>query len=932
MIRYEFSYLGVAVVALVAPLTPAYAGDTPIYAAVPDWVERKPVPEVDEATKDADFAFLLADRQTRMKDGVVESYSNYAYHINDASLLAKLGNLSENWNPENGDFTVHRVAIIRPGQTIDLIKNGQKFTVLRREANLEKLSLDGVLTATMQLEGIKVGDTIVFESSTSYRDPSLEGQVNNIEALLDDKLDVKSAGLRFLWPSGLDIRWRAPDAAGARLGERGTMTELVMTHPSVPKIDMPVDSPTRYRLGSLVELTSFADWQTVSRVANQAYAPRAVIDADSELARVVASIARRTADPIERTAAALRVVQDDVRYMFRGMENGNYTPQAPEQTWVLRFGDCKAKSLLLATMLRELGIEADIMLVNATYGDALPQRLPGFAVFDHVIVRAMIGGKDYWLDGTRVGDRIDDLADTPGFGYALPVTAGGSDLVEIPVRPLGRPASNVMLSYDSSAGITLPAVFDVTITWRSSADNTLKNSKGLMSEAEYTRLLDGVIDKVVSNTGISDRSVSFDEASDTTTIKAKGASWLPWQRVDGRYEREFNSAIGHTQLTANRAKAEWTDIALAVGDMDHNRYATSLLLPGGGAGFSMVGRASFDERVMGTQFRQSANLSGARFEADEMWRTIAREIPASQIVAERRTLAAAKANALRLEAPDDYPGSHVEAMLSAKANRLGPLMAVLDKAVASAPEKEMAPLRTRAYVYQLTQQYAKAIRDIDAIIAVDPDAAQYLWRAQLHARTDSQQALADIDQAFAIEPDSFDALSQLVELHIDRATYDEALAAISERGALGIDQKQVAALNARVLAAAGRGDEAMAALAAAGRSAQNAPELLNARCSTEARYALAEDRVIRDCTRSIQLNEQPANSLINRGIAYARLRRTAEALEDFDAALDIDPDLAWAYYLRAVVAKGPNAERDRTYAAYIDPDVSQDLAKIGIVR
>lgn len=800
---------------------------------------------------------------------------------------------------------------------------------MRREANLENLSLDGVLTGTMQLEGVNVGDTIVFESSTSYRDPSLEGEVNNVEALLDDTLDVKSAGLRFLWPSALKLHWKAPDAAGAKLGRVGTMTELVLANPALAKVEMPQDSPTRYRMGSLVELSSFADWQAVSRVAHQAYASRAAIAPDSDLASIVAGIAHQTADPLERTAAALRIVQDDIRYLFRGMENGNYTPQAPNETWALRFGDCKAKSLLLATMLRDLGVDADIMLVNATYGDALPDRLPGFSVFDHVIVRAMVNSKDYWLDGTRVGDRIGDLVDTPGIGYALPVSAGGSDLVAIPVRPLSRPASNVALRFDSSAGITLPTVFDVTISWRTSNDNKLKNAKGAVSEAEYAKLLDGVIENYVENARVSERSISFNEAGDTTTLKAKGTSWLAWDRVDGRYEREFNSVIRNRNLTANRAKAEWRDVAYAVGDMAHTQYETTMLLPRDGAGFAMVGRADFDERVLGTHFEQSATLSGPRFAAYETWRTIAREIPAAQIVAERRALAAVKANPLRIEAPSDYPGIHVEAMLAAKAGRLGPVMGVLDKAVSNSPEKEMGPLRSRAYLYELTQQYAKAIADLDAIIAIDPTASHYLWRAELYARSDKVRAAEDIDHAFAIEPDSFDALFQLVELRLDQDAYDDALSAIAEREGLGIENKKIAGIKAYVLAAAGRGEEAMTALESAGRSAQNAPELLTARCSVEARFALAAERVLRDCTRAIQLNEQPAQALIDRGIAYAKLGRTAEAIEDIDAALDIDPNNAWGYYLRAAIAKGPDAERDRSYAAYIDPDVARDLKKIG---
>jgi len=930
--RNGFTMLaGTALAATTLIISSAAASETPAYAPVPDWVEERPLPAIDPAAEPSDFTFLLADRQTRFHDGMVESYSAYAYRINNASLLSQFGNLSSSWNPEKGDFTVHKVMLIRPDERVDLIAGGQRFTVLRRETNLEKLSLDGILTATMQLEGMKVGDILLFESTTSYRDTTLGGHVNDTEGLLPDKLDVKSAGLRFLWAPDVAMKWQAPDAADARIGKSGEMVELTIASPAIEERDTPNNAPTRYRLGPIVELTSFPDWQTVSRTAFEPYAERAEIAPGSALAGVVAGIAAEHADPDDRIAAALRVVQDDVRYLFKGMENGNYTPQTPETTWALRYGDCKAKSLLLATMLRELGVRADIMLVNASSGDALPDRLPGFSAFDHVIVRAQSGEREYWLDGTRVGDRQDDLADTPGFAWALPLSATGSGLVPIPVRPLARRTSDVALTYDSRAGVNLPALFDVTITWRTSTNDDLKTSKGTLTDKEYKTAIDARIDKLVSNTGIYDRAISFDEDADTTTLSARGVTWLDWDRVDGRYERAFNSAVGSARLNANRAKAEWRDIGYAIGSLTHNRYATRMLLPANETGFVMAGRSDIDEDVAGVQYHQTASFADGTFDAFETWRTFRREIPASELPVERRKVAAIKGDPLRIEAPEGYPGVHVEAMLAARDKRLGPVLEALTKAIESAPEDEMAPLRSRAYVYEVTQQYDLAVADLDAVLATDPTADNYLWRARMYAPGDVAKAEADIERARAIEPDSEGALKQLVQLRLDGEDYDGALAAIDDGEGLGLDRKFVASLRAIVLAAADRDADALTALAAAGRAAQSAPDVLEARCHIAAFYQVGEDEALHACTRSIQFNSAPAQSLLDRAIAYARLGRDEEAMADIDLALEIDPDFADAWFMRAVVAKGPEAKRDLTYAGYIDRDIAADYVKVGIV-
>ena len=116
-----------------------------------------------------------------------------------------------------------------------------------------------------------------------------------------------------------------------------------------------------------------------------------------------------------------------MRYAFVGMNLGGYVPAAADVTWQRRFGDCKGKSVLLLALLHQLGIEAEPVLVSTGLGDGLDQQLP-MLTFDHAIVRAQIGGKVYWLDGTRTGDRaLDDIA-IPNFRWVLPLRPTGAKL------------------------------------------------------------------------------------------------------------------------------------------------------------------------------------------------------------------------------------------------------------------------------------------------------------------------------------------------------------------------------------------------------------------------------------------------------------------------------------------------------------------------
>lgn len=106
-------------------------------------------------------------------------------------------------------------------------------------------------------------------------------------------------------------------------------------------------------------------------------------------------------------------MQDKISYLANGMAGGNYLPQSPQETWDYRYGDCKAKTYLLLAMLRDLGIDGEAALVRSNGGDAVAELLPMASSFDHVIVRARIAGRNYWLDGTSAGTRLANVDEVP---------------------------------------------------------------------------------------------------------------------------------------------------------------------------------------------------------------------------------------------------------------------------------------------------------------------------------------------------------------------------------------------------------------------------------------------------------------------------------------------------------------------------------------
>jgi hypothetical protein len=180
---------------------PAWASETPRYEPAPAWV--LPAPPIKQGAGLPVFAIL--DQQIRIADGGVWSYRELGSRAISADALARMGTVSLNWQPFHGDLIIHRVDIVRDGKHIDVLKAGQRFNVIRREQGLEQLEINGVLTATLQVEGLRVGDVLDIAYSESVKDPALKGGVQAAAVALVEPFKVDYARARMMWPKGRPI-------------------------------------------------------------------------------------------------------------------------------------------------------------------------------------------------------------------------------------------------------------------------------------------------------------------------------------------------------------------------------------------------------------------------------------------------------------------------------------------------------------------------------------------------------------------------------------------------------------------------------------------------------------------------------------------------------------------------------------------------------
>lgn len=505
----------------------------------PDWVQpSEPIAVPANAT-----GAIFVRKQDTLVHLDAAGQTNYvSQHIKLLNSQAlELGNMGLTWNPAAGAPTVHAIRIHRDGTVIDVLANS-KFEVLRREDQLEQAKLDGLLTAVLRVPDLRVGDELEWSYSTPAQDPTL-GNESFGALTLGNTPPSGRFRLGLSWTQGQEPKVRlTPEFAAVALRTPSTL-ELRFDDPKI--VNPPKDAPPRYAWQRIAEFSDFASWPAVSQRFNQLFTEASQLAPDSPLRAEVARISAAHAGKLAQSQAALELVQQQVRYIYVGLGGGNLVPATADETWSRRYGDCKAKTALLLAMLRELGVDAEAVLVNnSALDDGFNDRLPSPGLFDHVLVRARIDGKTYWLDGTLPAVARADVAPVLPYRWVLPLAAKGKPLEPIARKPASVPDEMQLYEIDARAGFDAPArIVQTTI------------QRGIDGLVQYVQL----------------SSLSQDQLENAFRSRLTGeSSWDAIDSVAYRYDPELHASI----LTiSGTGPVDWDD------DGDGAR---SLSLPGGG--------------------------------------------------------------------------------------------------------------------------------------------------------------------------------------------------------------------------------------------------------------------------------------------------------------------------------------------------------------
>ncbi len=733
--------------------TSAMAGETILRGPAPDWL---PVVAPHLSNKPDNpsqhVRYEMVESHVRAFGDHTETYVRMRLRVLSPLGLQQASQLGLEWNPALQTPTVHHARIIRAGETIDILDKTD-FTILRREAALEQsLQINGVLTGVLVNPDIRVGDIIDF--AYSFR-TQFDVFSNPIEALAYSysPIPVDLGVATISWPTSMNVQTRTGrHAAIPPITQQGDFKVLVNRLTDAEGETYPSAIAVRSLPDYGWQISSIPQWGTVAEHIRPAFDQASALPDAADLAAHVARIKSEHTAPEARALAALRLVQDEVRYMALTLGEGGWLPASASEVWARRQGDCKGKTVLLIALLRELGIDAVPVLVSS---DNLPldKYLPMVSVFDHVIVKARINGETYLMDGARIGDR-SLTPDVPlVHEYVLPIVERAR-LEQIPLKMPPRPTGTMHIEIDLSDGIYSPARVTLTDTDRGASATEMQAGVAQVPAAELTRLYDERWNLFLKEFGqVSDIKSQWEYREDTHEFIARATARIAFDWSDG----PVNIPLAHVTWKGlePHTNEKFKDADYSTNFPSSSSFRTTVILPEGEDVIDLSVQP-YEVEAGATRYFRTVQRNGNRLETDRGSITLRPYATAAEVQTEQAGMDSFKDLKATMQVKRGYT-----------------LTAADRQTLTSAPEGEPEVALRRGYSLYDVGDHVGAIVQFDAAIAgfPSPHANALANRALAYlALNDLEKARADIAAGEAVDPNEtmlFHAKGRLAEIEED---------------------------------------------------------------------------------------------------------------------------------------------------------------------
>jgi transglutaminase-like putative cysteine protease len=412
------------------------------------------------------------------------------------------------------------------------------FKMLPEENELDKFIYNGTYSAKYILPDIRKGDRIEYSYTITGRNPIFDKFTRSIYFQGSDLIVHQYTTL--LFAAGRSINIKPYNLLSQpKVSVSGGLKRYEWEDFQVPGISTNKFQPKWVNQYAHAQVSEYNNWEQI-------------IDWGLKINPIQTSFAGELADSLTNLKkqygkdkekyfrAAVMLVQDEVRYM--GIETGPYSHKAnrPDKVFKQRYGDCKDKSLLLASILNAGGIEAHMALLNTDLLDKIDGFIPSPSIFDHAVVVATVNNKQVWVDATMSNQRGKgtDLY-FPPYLKGLVLKAGGDNLTDIKQSKTGK--ASIVEKYDIKDEFA-PVKFIVTSTYSLDRADDVRDEIATTGIAQLEKSYLEYYSKTYNKIEAADSIIIKDDQSknELTTIESyKITNFFKRDSVKGKYTADF---------------------------------------------------------------------------------------------------------------------------------------------------------------------------------------------------------------------------------------------------------------------------------------------------------------------------------------------------------------------------------------------------------
>jgi hypothetical protein len=392
----------------------------------PSWVnEKKAEIQFNNTSGESlgGYYHLLVDIQENIP--AESMYCHFVIKLLNSDGVQNMSDISVDFDPEYQTLKFHEINRYREGVKTDELIN-HNIKTIQREADMERFLYDGSMTAFVNLEDMREGDILEYAYTIQGYNPVYQGNYFR-NFYLEYSDPVGEIYRRIIAPGDKKLFFNyLREAAEPVVSKSGGRIEYIWQEKDVKALAYENNVPSWYNASQSVDISSFDNWSDVNRLMISQYR---VSGEDLGRLRKEAEVIFDSTNRDSLLFSIIHFVQDNIRYLAFESGMNSIKPESPVKVMASRFGDCKAKSLLLCALLEVYEIEAFPVFVNSIRIPDESRAFPSVNRFNHCVVQINYNGKILNVDPTipSQGGTIDDFY-FPEYGYGLIIKEGTESL------------------------------------------------------------------------------------------------------------------------------------------------------------------------------------------------------------------------------------------------------------------------------------------------------------------------------------------------------------------------------------------------------------------------------------------------------------------------------------------------------------------------